>query len=163
MTRLRALPLLLGLSLIDTAIAADLPRQGEDSYTIEFITVSSRSMKISDRTVYLDEFSGVSRNDKGAGMFHRMGVRCLGLHEGGSPQAVSRGTCTDTDADGDQIFSTYESRAVDGKPSRFHTFVGGTGKYAGMTGRAEYSLVPIKSSDGTVMFSVAHRASWKLP
>lgn len=152
-----------GLLLINTAIAADLPREGDDAYTTDYVVISAKPMKLSDRTVSLVEFSGISRNDKGTGMFHRMGVRCMGLHESGSPKAVSRGACTDTDSDGDQIFSTYESRVVDGKSAGTHAFVGGTGKYAGMSGNATYSVVPVKSSDGTVMFSVPHRASWKLP
>jgi hypothetical protein len=151
------------LMLISAAGAADLPRQGDDAYTTDYIVISSKSMKLADRTVSIVDFSGVSRNDKGSGMFHRMGVRCIGLGESGNPQAVSRGACTDTDADGDQIFTTYESRIADGKPVGVHVFVGGTGKYMGMTGRADYSVVPIKSADGTGMFSVPHRASWKLP
>lgn len=152
-----------GLMLTAVASAADLPRQGDDAYTTDYVVTSAKPLKLADRTASLVEFSGVSRNDQGSGMFHRLGVRCIGLHESGSPQAVSRGACTETDADGDQIFSTYESRIANGKPAGAHVFVGGTGKYAGMTGRADYSFVPIKSSDGTVMFSVAHRASWKLP
>ncbi|WP_298827115.1 hypothetical protein [uncultured Piscinibacter sp.] len=153
----------IGLMLTTAATAAGLPRQGNDAYTTDYIVHSARPLKLADRTASLVEFSGVSRNDKGSGMFHRLGVRCVGLHESGSPQAVSRGACTETDADGDQMFSTYESRIADGKPIVTHVFVGGTGKYAGMTGRADYSVVPVKSSDGMAMFSVPHRASWKLP
>lgn len=147
----------------NAAFAADLPRQGDDAYTTDYVVTSSRPMKLSDRTALLVEFSGVSRNDKGSGMFHRMGVRCIGLHESGSPNAVSRGACTDTDGDGDQIYTTYEARVVDGKSSGVHLFAGGTGKYAGISGRADYAVLPVRSSDGTVMFSVPHRSNWKLP
>ena len=153
----------LGLMLTATAGAADLPREGDDAYTTDYVVNSAKPLKLADRTAALVEFSGVSRNDKGSGMFHRLGVRCIGLHESGTPQAVSRGACTETDADGDQIFSTYETRIANGRPAGTHVFVGGTGKYTGITGRADYAVVPVKSSDGTAMFSVPHRASWKLP
>lgn len=152
-----------GLTMVTAASAADSPRQGEDTYTTDYVVNSAKPMKLADRTVSLVDFSGITRNDKGAAMFHRMGARCMGLHESGTPLAVSRGACTETDPDGDHIFSTYESRIVDGKSAGTHIYVGGTGKYTGITGRADYSVVPVKSSDGTVMFSVPHRASWKLP
>lgn len=143
--------------------AADLPKQGDDSYTTEYVVTLAKPMKLADRTAVLVEFSGISRNDKGAGLFHRFGVRCFGVNESGSPAAVSRGVCTDVDPDGDQIFSSYETRVVDGRTAGVHTFTGGTGKYAGFSGKAEFSVVPVKSADGSALMSVPHKASWRLP
>jgi len=96
-------------------------------------------------------------------MFHNFGARCLGKRQAVGSNVVSRGTCTDSDPEGDQIFSTFEARATEGKPfAGTHVFVGGTGKYAGFTGTADYTVQPVKSSDGTPMFSVPHKAKWQI-
>ena len=139
--------------------AADLPKQGTDSYTIDFVAISSSSMKAGDHTVRTYESGGISRNDNGGPMFNNMGVRCIGMFELAGNVATNRGTCIDTDKDGDEIFSTYEAKGMSG----LHTFVGGTGKYAGITGTAEYTVEPVKSFDGTPMNIIRHKATWRLP
>ena len=61
-----------------SAEAADMAKQGTDSYTTTYVLTSSHTMKLGDRTYTTLEFGGIARNDKGSGMFHNMGVRCLG-------------------------------------------------------------------------------------
>jgi len=141
------------------ARAADLPKQGTDSYTTVYVSISSVTMKVGDRTIRSYESAGVSRNDNGGPMFNDRGVRCVGTVEIAGNQSTNRGACVDTDKDGDEIFSNYEAKGMAGS----HTFVGGTGKYAGMTGTAEYTAEPVKSPDGRPLSIVRHKASWKLP
>ena len=81
--------------------AADLPKQGTDSYTTTYVTVSRNQMKAGDRSIAASEFVGITRNDNGGPMFSDMGARCLGTFEivskdavGGVP--VSRPTMTAT-------------------------------------------------------------------
>jgi hypothetical protein len=40
--------------------------------------------------------------------------------------------------------------------------VGGTGKYAGMSMTADYTVEPFKDPDNMPMFIVPHRATWKI-
>jgi hypothetical protein len=123
-------------------------------------------MKFGDRTFTMLEFGGISRNDRGSGMFENMAVRCMGTREAVGSQVTSRGSCVDLDRDGDQLFTTYESK---GNPSAgapligTHVFVGGTGKYLGISGKSDYTVEPLKGSDNITGFVVRHKASWKLP
>ena len=146
------------------ALAAEPAKSGDDSYTTRYVVTFSKPAKFGDRTVTLVEFGGISTNDKGAGMFHDMGVRCTGIREAVAAAFYTRGTCADTDSDGDQVFSTYEANGGEGKPAvGVHQFIGGTGKYTGMTGKADYTVQYIKSADGPGMFVAKHTVTWKLP
>lgn len=147
------------LLLAPLPVRAAAPRQGTDSYTTVYVTTSSDTMKLGDRTVVSYDTSGVSRNDHGGPMFSNMSARCLGAFEVVGGKSTNRGSCVDMDSDGDQIFSTYQAKGNVGA----HTFVGGTGKYAGISGRAEYTTHLIRSSDGRRIAVVAHKATWKLP
>ena len=92
-------------------------------------------------------------------MFSDMGARCLGTREVIGKEAVSRGNCVEIDKDGDEIYSTYQSKGLSGT----HTFVGGTGKYAGLSGTADYTVQPVKSPDARGMAIVRHKATWQRP
>ena len=140
--------------------AAELPRDGTDEYTTTYITTTFNTMKLGDRSITNYDSSGVTRNDKGGPMFNNMGTRCLGQREAtGTEPALNRGMCIDVDAEGDQVFSTYEAKGLKG----VHIFVGGTGKYTGITGTADYTYNPLKGPDGKTMNIVPHVATWKLP
>ena len=154
---LTAVAALLASSL--PAQAADPSKQGTDNYTTTYVTTSSATMRLGDRTVTNYDASGITRNDAGGSMFNNMSARCLGTREASGNQVSNRGSCIDMDKDGDQVFSTYEAKGNVGA----HTFIGGTGKYAGISGTAEYIGQPIKSSDDRGMTVVAHKATWKLP
>lgn len=139
--------------------AADLPKQGTDSYTTTYVTVSRNQMKAGDRSIAASEFVGITRNDNGGPMFSDMGARCLGTFEIVSKDAVGGGTCVETDNDGDELYSTFQGKGESGT----HTFVGGTGKYAGLSGTAEYTVQSVKSPDGRGMAIVRHKATWRRP
>ncbi len=141
------------------AHATDLPKQGTDSYTTIYVTVTASTLKAGNRTVIVYDTYGVSQNDNGRPMFNAMGVRCQGMREIIGTESTNRGTCVDTDKDGDEIYTTYEAKGAVGS----HIFTGGTGKYAGLTGTADYTLEPVKGPDGRGMSIVRHKATWKLP
>lgn len=142
------------------AQAAELPKSGEDAYTTTYIAVATTAMKLGDRALSTIDLNGITTNDNGGAMFNNMGTRCLGMRDATGSEVRSRGTCVDTDSDGDQIFSDYEADAKGG----VHTFVGGTGKYKGLTGTATYTFKPVKSPEGANrMFIVPHKAKWQLP
>jgi hypothetical protein len=127
-----------------SAWAADLPKQGTDSYTTTYVIVSKDQVKAGDRTITAYDAVGITRNDNGGPMFNDMGARCIGTSEAVGKDVASRGSCVETDKDGDEIYSTYQSKGLSGT----HTFVGGTGKYAGLSGTADYTTQPVRSPDG---------------
>lgn len=140
------------------ARTAELPRSGTDSYATTYVTAAFVTMKLGERTVTTYDSSGITRNESGGPMFNTMDTRCLGMREVVGGEALNRGSCIDSDADGDQIFSTYQAKGAQGT----HVFIGGTGKYAGMSGTADYTSQSVKSPDGRGMTLVIHQSNWKL-
>jgi hypothetical protein len=59
------------------------------------------------------------------------------------------GYCVYIDPDGDQVFSTFDVRHTGGDQLLRGTkeYTGGTGKYAGLTGHAEYTGFDLKTLD----------------
>jgi hypothetical protein len=146
------------------AHAGEMPKAGEDSYTIAYVVTFAKTTKFGDRNFTQLEFAGISTNDSGSGFLHNAGARCVGIREEVRGDVYTRGTCAYTDQDGDQIYSSYEGTASEGNPTAgVHQFVGGVGKYSGMSGKADYLVQFVKSSDGPRMFLARHKATWKLP
>ncbi len=141
------------------ASAAGAGEQGTDSYTIAYVTTWTDTMPLGDRTIRISESDGISKNDAGHPMFDNMGVRCFSLSETVSGVPSAHGYCTHTDKDGDLIFTTYELKGAAGT----HTFVGGTGKYSGITGTADFTRQVVRSPDGRSLIIVHEQANWKLP
>jgi hypothetical protein len=149
-----------GLAATSGAHAAEFPKEGTATYTTYYVGTAATPMKMGDRMVAIYESSGITRNDAGEAAFNDMGTRCVGMREANGATVVNRGSCIDVDKDGDQVFSTYEADAKAGR----HTFVGGTGKYQGLTGTADYTFVPVKVPEGAKnMTIVQHKATWKMP
>ncbi len=141
------------------AHAADLPKQGETSYTASFVEVTKNLLKQGDRWAVTRDFYGITRNDEGKAMWDAMGVRCLSLGEGAGNEFTGSSSCVSTDMDGDQIFST----ATGTNKAGTLTYFGGTGKYAGITGKGDYVTGYIKGTPEHPMFVNRIKASWKLP
>ncbi|WP_157182081.1 hypothetical protein [Methylobacterium sp. WSM2598] len=157
---LRTVSVLAGFLIASNALAAELPREGNDSYTTNYVNMYSNVIKLGERTVSIYESNGVTRNDSGGPMFNDMATRCLGMREVVDGVVLNRGSCIDMDKEGDQIFTTYESKG----PNGIHTFVGGTGKYTGISGTAEFNYNPLKSPENARgMVIVPHKSNWKLP
>jgi hypothetical protein len=138
--------------------AAEPPADGEDSVTVDFVVTSISPLGPSHRddpTAARVEFAGVSHNDASGAMFDKLGVRCVGTFQAGD----SRGDCTATDRDGDAIRLTY--RSLDDAGAASAEIVGGTGKFAGLSGRFEGASAAIPTGPGLPLFVTRQRASWK--
>jgi hypothetical protein len=100
-----------------------------------------------------NEYAGIKRTDNGDAMFDRMAIRST--YRGGS-----RGDLVMIDADGDEIFATWEGSV--GELGAWH-WVRGTGKYDGISGEGVWNCSHLLSPDGTGMAICPHKMSWKLP
>lgn len=156
-----SVPILVALlATVGQAATAQTARQGEEQIRHVFTFTDRATLRMGDTTVIHRELQGIELNDKGSGMFHDLGVRCLSQITIRSGAASADGRCTTVDKDGDQIFHTFENRAGAGA----HVLVGGTGKYAGITGRQEFSGVQlVRSPEGVNLMVIPLRATWKLP
>jgi hypothetical protein len=147
------------------AIAAELPKEGTDTHANTWVVPSSDTIKLGDRSYTTFELAGVSRNESGGTMFNNMVLRCLGAYEViGSEAQYSSADCTYTDKDGDQIFervlTTCPCKANEGEA----TLVGGSGKFAGISGKEEYSAVYLLTPDDKRLRGIVthHDVHWKI-
>jgi hypothetical protein len=114
---------------------AVVPPNGETTYVTHYTGRVIDTEYLGDgASESLVEMTGVSRNALGQPAFDAMNAHCLMLSAiiGGKP-SVS-GACTQTDRDGDHVFTSFDGTA--------YKLIGGTGKYKGISGSALYSVTP---------------------
>jgi hypothetical protein len=103
----------------------------------------------------LVEVAGTTQNTLGQSIFDKMKTRCLISFTSRGSKSSAVGACTETDGDGDILFTSFDGAA--GK------LLGGTGKYAGLTGSTVFSLTPEPISEaGKIAFSVKREVTWAL-
>lgn len=124
----------IGCAFVSTSSYAQSQRQGEDSITHIF-SFTDKTMKLGERTAIFRELTGISRNDSGSGMFHNLAMRCWGFVDIVDKKASAVGRCVEVDADGDEVYHTFENKAGVGA----HFLIGGSGKYKGISGEQAFS------------------------
>jgi hypothetical protein len=125
-----------GLSL--AAAAADLPRSG--SYSAHYAwTFSGEVQEVGpNRMVYVGALPGVTFNDAGKGFLHKTRTDCTILNDVNQGRANANGACVVTDGEGDKAFLEYKcSGPMPTCPGEFR-WVGGTGKYTGISGTSKF-------------------------
>ena len=103
----------------------------------------------------LVEMTGVSRIVVGQPAFDAMNADCLMLSAiiGGKPQRY--GACTQTDRDGDHVFTSFDGAAF--------KLIGGTGKYKGISGSGLYSITPEPSLEpGRYGYVMENDVTWTI-
>jgi hypothetical protein len=111
------------------------------------------------------ELLGVHVSDTGEGLLHNASFRGLGMIHAVKGMSKSRGSVVFTRQDGDQAYFDYECTGKLGSPSQCSgTFVGGTGKLAGMEGGIEYTSYSMRpAAEGTIQGVGKGEVHWKLP
>ena len=134
-----------------------VPPSGETTYVTHFTGRVINTEYLGDgASESLVEMTGISRNVVGQSAFDGMHSHCLMLSAiiGGKP-SVS-GACTETDRDGDHVFTSFDAAAC--------KLIGGTGKYKGISGSALYSVTPEPSLEqGRYDYVMKHDATWTIP
>ena len=79
------------------------------------------------------------------------------------------GACVLTDSDGDQIFSTFDTRDVDKSQPQMncgtHIITGGSGKYKGITGSEPFACITMPAlagPGGYTAMDIPHNTSWEI-
>jgi hypothetical protein len=160
-TSLVALSLVVGLVLFvgGTAVAQVplLPPSGTTHFTTYFsVRTLSEVKMVEDSSMAVAELVGITRNPDGQPHFDNLAVRCLVNIRTLKGETELYGACRETDADGDSTSTTFDSKA--------HYFIGGTGKYKGITGTAPFTVQALKSpGDGLGVLIIPHEVTWRLP
>jgi hypothetical protein len=124
--------------LSSPASAADLPKSG--TYSAHYgWTFSGQVQELgANRTVYAGVVAGVIFNDAGEGFLHKARVDCPIFNDVNQGRANANGSCMVTDADGDKIFMEWKCTGAMPACPGDERFVGGTGKYNGISGSSKF-------------------------
>jgi len=129
-------------------VEAQIPKEGTTSVTAIYSGIFKAVGMGPERFQMTYEHTGAMISDTGEGIFHNATFHCIG-----STYAVNggydndSGFCSVTCPDGDKAFFTYKATGnvlKGGKQT--NTFVGGTGKLAGLQGSAEVTRFVLRAS-----------------
>ena len=150
---------LAALALVPAAALAQLPKEGAWDWTHCFggavhTTIASPELNAGSYLVY-----GVSR--AGGGPIEAMSLECSGSFEYRGGKARSHGYCVQQDPAGDRVFATDSL----GPQGYVFEILGGTGKFAGITGSGVVEFMPrVKSiREGTMQACRRAKGSYQLP
>ncbi len=152
------------------ALGDPIPKKGTTTYVGHFVVRPLVSLDVPGFKATAVESVGTTENMKGEKMFDKMAARCIGVDVDTGPKKILNGGCVFTDSDGDKIFSTFDRSDVDKAmgakgASGTHIITGGTGKYAGITGKAPYAseaLPALAGPGGYTSVDVLHVATWEI-
>ena len=150
--------------------AADMEKKGVTPYVTHFVFRPVQSLDVPGLgTATLLEAVGTTENLKGEKMLDKMSARCTALNVASGDKKYIDGACVLADADGDMIFSTFDTRDLDkSRPDMncgTHVITGGTGKYKGITGEEPFACngMPALAGDGGLTaMDIPHNTSWEI-
>jgi hypothetical protein len=152
------------------ALAVDLPDTGMTPYVTHFVFRPLESIDVPGAKVTAFEATGITSNMEGGQMLDKMSARCQAINVDFGPKKYIDGACVLTDADGDMIFSTFDTRDVDQAAGEkgacgTHIITGGTGKYAGITGKEPFAcdgMPALAGAGGYTSMNIPHVTSWEI-
>ena len=154
----------------EVALADPIEKKGTAPYVTHFIFRPVQSLEVPGLgTATLLEALGTTQNMKGEKMFDKMSARCTALSVDSGSKKYIDGACVLADADGDKIFSTFDTRDVDKSQPDMncgtHIITGGTGKYTGITGSEPFACKGMPALAGTGGYSamdIPHNTTWEI-
>lgn len=149
-------------------LSADWPKQGTTSYVTHFMIRPTTTIDVGSpgKAVAL-EMVGTTANMNGEKLMDKMTAQCVAIQIISKAKNYIDGGCVLTDKDGDKIFSTFDTRELEGSLPRFtcgtHFIVGGSGKYKGMTGKEPFScaILPNAAGDSWSGMDIEHQLTYK--
>ena len=144
---LSALVLGTGLALSAAAKSGDLPQSGSFKIHSAF-KGNNQVAQIGDKHFMGSGNSwAVTYNDAGSGPLHMGSALCVYTLDDRSGSFAFGGYCAWGDADGDKIFTEWTGKGTDGAGSEgLNTITGGTGKFAGIKGKAPFQCKDINAA-----------------
>src|SRR5215470_10451796 len=155
------------------ALSERIEKKGKTSYVTHFVfhPLSSIDVPNVGKATVL-EAVGPTENMKGEKMLDKMKAKCTAVSIDSAGKKYIDGACQPTDSDGDIVFSTFDTRDLDkSQPEmdcRTHIITGGTGKYAGITGREPFNNkcitkpTPAGEPSGSFAIDIPHNTTWEI-
>jgi hypothetical protein len=158
-----AVAMMAGALAVAAAGAWETAREGSFDGTWT-VSGDSYSMEFGDEggTVTIFRFTGPALIRTANGFAPSIDSECLGFS---APKSEAVARCVLTDPDGDRIFCALNAAMTPGIANVGGRFVGGTGKYEGITGTVRFQAMtgrqsPGKGSGGQTMTIFG---DWRLP
>ncbi len=147
---------------VGIAVAADLPKSG--SFTIQsgWKLVGETTQVAENHTFTYGGAFGVTYNDRGEGPLHLGAVLCSVAMEVINGAGPAKGHCAWGDADSDKIFTDWSGKLAPGGDFNFNgmnQITGGTGKFAGVQGKAPFQCKAL----GIGQFTCKQQFEYRLP
>ena len=166
----KKLTLLLGLVLLigfgQNVTASDCPKQGTFSHKL-FAHGSYKAIAMGEERVQVNHESyGLILNDAGEGFLHLASTHGLASFHAvnGVYAEPDRGFFYALDPDGDKVFVKYTAEGGFAGAKGVFKYVGGTGKYTGITGGGEWTWVAARpAAENTYQGYLACKGDYKLP
>jgi hypothetical protein len=138
------------------AQVAKLPPSGTTHFTTYFSVHPAHVVEMVDNSsITVAELVGITVNPDGEPYFDNMVVHCLVTIRVVKGEQDLYGACKETDKDGDYTSTTFDSKA--------HYFIGGTGKYKGITGQAPFTVESLPApGENLGALIIPHEVTWKL-
>jgi hypothetical protein len=155
-----------------TALAGELPKEGSFASTTYFHDIYDAVEATPGIYMWTFEDYGIVTNDAGSGFMHHMSIHCKGHGVSTNSAGGKRNAdhCVLIDSDGDRIETATENMATrSDEPLKGEaTFISGSGKYAGITGKYDYEVEFLPrfsknaSSRADLVFISHEKGSYKL-
>ena len=151
-------------------LGAPIDKTGTTSYVTHFIFRPLTSIDIPDLGSGTTlEAVGTTENLEGDAMFDKMSAHCTAVSIASGGVEYIDGACVLADADGDKIFSTFDTRDIDASQPEMncgtHVITGGTGKYMGITGTEPFACMPMPAlagPGGYTAMDIPHNTTWEI-
>ena len=155
---------------LGSVVAQTMEKKGTTPYVTHFIFRPLMSIDIPGLGTATNlEAVGTTQNMKGEKMLDKMSARCAALSVASGDKKYIDGACVLTDSDGDQIFSTFDTRDTDKSQPEMncgtHIITGGTGKYKGITGSEPFaciSMPALAGPGGYTAMDIPHNTTWEI-
>jgi hypothetical protein len=152
------------------ALGDPIERKGITPYVTHFVFRPVQTLDVDGLgKATLLEAVGTTQNMKGEKMLDKMSARCTALSVDSGPKKYIDGACILADADGDKIFSTFDTRDVDKSQPTLncgtHIITGGTGKYKGITGSEPFAcnaMPALAGAGGYTAMDIPHNTTWEI-
>jgi len=137
--------------------AQNLPKSGTISWHTGWRDVSTTLNVAEGHFQGNGSVVGTSFNDSGSGPLHLGEAACVYTYDAQGDKVVNKGYCAFGDADGDRIFTDWTGVGDHG----INNIVGGTGKYAGITGKGPWMRSGPTGKNGG--FKTFQQLDYRLP
>ena len=165
MKQISAVVLAFSFFFFTSSAIAEMAKEGSHSGK-NYSTGSSKVIATEAELLHMThEGSGIYVSDTEEGFLNNASIYFLGTLHSVKGVFEESGFMVFALPDGDKVYATWKGTGNLGKDAKGTiTYVGGTGKYAGITGGDEYTRTGLQRASKKVWAAITtHTGNWKLP